>query len=59
MSSVFAPEPDLPSGTLLRGEKVRGNVSFVVPQSARGFTVLYKPIVILGGYKTISVRLGD
>ena len=59
MSSVFAPEPDLPAGTLLRGEKVRGNVAFVVPQTARGFTILYKPIVFFGGYETVRVRLGD
>ena len=57
-SSVFAPKPDLPSGTLARGEKVRGMVAFVVPHTASGFTVIYEPIVILGGYVPIRVRLG-
>ena len=56
---ALAPEPDLPAGTLGRGEKVRGNVAFVVPQSSAGFRVMYEPLVIFGGYQTISVRLGD
>lgn len=55
---ALAPEPDLPAGTLLRGEEVRGMVAFVVPQSSTGFTVMYEPLVLFGGYNRISVRLG-
>jgi uncharacterized protein YraI len=57
-ASALAPAPDLPAGTLRRGEKVRGMVAFVVPQSSAGFIVMYEPLVLFGGYQMISVRLG-
>lgn len=53
-----APEPALKSGKLAKGEKVRGNVAFEVKADAKGFVLLYEPLVILGGYRVLRIDLG-
>jgi len=58
-SALVAPAPDLKSGTLAKGDKVRGNVAFEVKATAKGFVVSYEPLVILGGYEPIRVDLGQ
>jgi len=58
-SALVAPSPDLKSGTLTKGDKVRGNVAFEVKATAKGFVVSYEPLVILGGYQPIRVDLGQ
>ncbi len=58
-SALLAPNPDLQSGTLARGEKARGFVAFEVKQSAVGLKVSYEPLVIMGGYKKITINLGQ
>jgi hypothetical protein len=57
-TSMLAPDPALSSGTLVRGDKSRGNVAFEVPITASGFIVTYEPLVILGGYGPIRIDLG-
>jgi hypothetical protein len=57
-TSMLAPDPALSSGTLVRGDKSRGNVAFEVPITASGFIVTYEPLVILGGYEPIRIDLG-
>ena len=47
----------LSSGTLYRGDKVRGKVVFKVRERAQGFVLTYAPIVLLGGYDPIRVSL--
>ena len=58
-ASFIAPDPELKSGDLAQGEKVRGNVAFEVPKTAKGFVVSYEPLVILGGYEPITINLGQ
>jgi hypothetical protein len=56
-SVMLAPEPSLKSGTLTKGDLVRGNVAFEVNAAASGFVLSYEPIVILGGYSPLRVDL--
>lgn len=58
-STLWSPDPGLKSGNLPKGDKVRGNVAFEVPEGATGFVLTYEPIVILGGYEPIRINLGD
>lgn len=48
---------DLKSGELAQGEKARGLVPFEIPKTAKGLTMSYQPIVILGGYQPIKFKL--
>jgi hypothetical protein len=41
-------DPDLPLTHLAKGQSVSGYVSFVVPQSASGFTLVYAPFIGAG-----------
>jgi hypothetical protein len=50
-------EPSLKSGTLPKGDLVRGHVTFEVAKDAVGLVVSYEPMVIFGGYETISISL--
>src|SRR6266540_3213771 len=54
---LIAPDPELQSGKLPKGDKARGFVAFEVKASAGGLVVRYEPIVILGGYEPIRIRL--
>ena len=56
-ASLAGPDNELKSGTLKRGDEVRGLVAFEVPKTSRGFILKYEPIVILGGYEAIYVKL--
>lgn len=47
------------SGELAKSEKVRGTVSFEVPEKASGLVLSYQPIVLFGGYQVIRVSLED
>lgn len=55
-ATFIGPDQALKSGTLAKGDKVRGRVAFAVPKTADKFIVRYEPLVILGGYK--SIRFG-
>lgn len=44
-TELLAPEPQLGSGELFKGDKVRGYLAFSVPQDSKGYTLHYKPIV--------------
>ena len=57
-SSTFASSKGaLSSGTLYKGDKVRGSVVFEVREKASGFVLTYEPLVIFGGYGPIRVLL--
>lgn len=56
--AMTAPAPNLSSGDLVQGDKVRGNIAFDVASSAKGFVLTYEPLVIMGGYEPIRVDLG-
>jgi hypothetical protein len=58
-ASLWSPEPGLSSGELPKGDKVRGWVAFEVPEKATGFVLSYEPMVLLGGYETIRISLGQ
>lgn len=58
-TAIAAPDPSLLSGSLPKGEKVRGFVAFEVRSTARGFIVTYEPLVLFGGYKPIRISLGQ
>ena len=58
-SSIASPDPSLSSGTLYRGEKVRGFVAFEVPEHAKGLVVIYEPWFTLDDYKPFRIRVGD
>jgi len=58
-TAIAAPDPSLQSGTLPKGDKVRGFVAFEVRSIATGFTVTYEPLVIFGGYEPIRINLGQ
>jgi hypothetical protein len=47
----------LSSGTLYKGDKVRGKVGFEVREKAGGFVLTYTPLVIFGGYDPIRIAL--
>jgi hypothetical protein len=55
--SIASPNPSLKSGDLKRGGKARGNVAFEVKKGAKGLVVSYEPLVLFGGYETISIGL--
>jgi hypothetical protein len=58
-TSFASPEPSLHSGSLLKGDKVRGFVAFEVKSTASGFIITYEPLVIFGGYQPIRINLGQ
>lgn len=58
-TTITAPDPDLKSGTLTRGGRVRGFIAFEVRDIAKGFVMTYEPLVLLGGYKPIRIDLGQ
>lgn len=58
-TAFSAPEPTLKSGEAAKGELARGFVAFEVQEGATGLVVSYEPLVILGGYETIRIALGD
>ncbi len=43
-SEFLAPEPDLGTGNLSQGDRVRGNIAFEVPANADGLVLIYEPI---------------
>jgi hypothetical protein len=43
-NNIMAPEPKFSSGSIGKGEKVRGNVMFEVPTTAKGLVISYKPM---------------
>jgi Domain of unknown function (DUF4352) len=55
--TIYPPSPTFPSGIFNAGSKVRGNVAFQVPLTAKGFVLNYKPIVLFAYYDTISINL--
>lgn len=57
--TMLAPDPALSSGKLVKGDKVRGNVAFEVKETASGLVISYEPLVLLGGYETIRIELGQ
>jgi Domain of unknown function (DUF4352) len=56
-TSFAGVEPDLKSGELRTGGKARGNVTFEVKKTAKGLVMTYEPLVILGGYEPIEIKL--
>lgn len=44
-NSLFAPDPKFSSGSLAKGEKVRGNVLFEVPATVKGLVMSYNPML--------------
>ncbi len=49
----------LKSGELAQGEKARGTVTFEIPKTVKGLVLSYQPLVILGGYQPIRIKLED
>jgi len=47
----------LSTGTLYKGDKVRGKIAFEVREKATGFVLSYQPLVIFGGYDPIRIAL--
>ena len=45
------------SGDLKAGDLARGHVAFEIPKTATGLMVSYQPLVLFGGYETLSVDL--
>lgn len=58
-TSFISVEPALKSGKLARGEKVKGHVTFEIPENAAGLLALYEPEVLFGGYRIIRIDLGE
>jgi hypothetical protein len=58
-ASFTAPAPDLKSGKLMKGERVRGNVAFEVAPSVSELVLSFEPIVLFGDYKPIRIKLPD
>ena len=56
-SSFTSVEASLSSGTLYKGDKVRGKVTFEIRQSASGLILSYEPLVIFGGYDPIRIGI--
>ena len=52
-------EPPLEYGTIVAGEKVRGNVCFVVPKEATGLTLTYPANNTPPGYRPFHIDLGQ
>lgn len=48
VSFMGAPDPELKSGDLYNGDKVRGNVAFLVPDTAVGLVASYSPNMFAG-----------
>ena len=57
-TTFFSPDPSLLSGSLIKGDKVRGFVAFEVQNVSTSYVVTYEPLVILGGYEPIRIDLG-
>lgn len=55
--TISTADNTLKSGKLTAGEKVRGVVTFEVPEQASGLVLSYEPIVLLGGYEPIRIAL--
>ena len=53
----FTVKPDLGSGDLQPGRKVRGNITFEVPKSATGLELIYQPDWLDSGQ--VIVKLTD
>lgn len=56
-TALVSLDPSLTSGDLVKGDKVRGHVAFEVPAEAKKFVVSYVPMVLFGGYQTISINI--
>lgn len=50
-------DTSLKSGTLLRGEQVRGKVAIDIPRGLGGLVASFEPSVLFGGYQVIRVNL--
>lgn len=57
-TAMSSPDPSLSSGTLIKGDKVRGFVAFEVLNTSTQYVVTYNPLVILGGYEPIRINIG-
>lgn len=51
-AEVLAPEPDLQSGHLDQGGRVRGNVAFEIPVDAAGLVTVFEPPT----YPSVEIR---
>jgi hypothetical protein len=58
-TSFFSANPSLKSGTILKGDKVRGLVTFEIRSNSSGLVVTYEPMVIFGGYEPIRIELNN
>ena len=56
--TMLAPKPQLQWGDLGRGETVRGNVAFEIPENSRGLVLSYEPWELLDRYEPLKVNLG-
>lgn len=56
-STINTTQGALSSGTLYKGDKVRGKVAFQVREKGSGFVLIYEPLVIFGGYDAIRIQL--
>ena len=55
----MALDPSLKSGDLAPGEKADGHVAFEVRKEAKGFSLIYEPVVLFKDYEEIRVDLGE
>ncbi len=55
--SISIDSQALKSGELTPGDKARGTVTFEVPKTSTSLVASYKPLVLFGGYQTISISL--
>lgn len=58
-TSFGSKDPSLKATDVAKGDKTRGWVTFEIPEKATGLVVTYEPLVLLGGYKSIRVDLGQ
>jgi hypothetical protein len=56
---IYTGERGLKSGELPRGETVSGYLAFEIPEDAKGLTLSYEPLVILGGYEEIRIPITE
>lgn len=56
-SNFSAPDPTMRSGDLAAGDKVRGNVAFEIPATAKAVILSYDSSIV--GVNLVQVNLGD
>ncbi len=56
---VYSVDPELHSGRLPKGDKVRGNVVYEVPAASNGLVLSYESLALFQGNAAIRVNLGQ